>query len=156
MPTHFRGDAISVRALNTFIKLTRATETLLNRLNQRRTIHPLSPSQFAVLEALYHLGPLTQGQVSAKVLKSTGNITLVIDNLEKRGFVRRARENDDRRMVTIHITETGKSLIDQIFPAHVRAICEELSVLSEEEQELLSRLCLKLGKSQAKMESEQR
>lgn len=149
MPTHFRGDADAVRALNTFIKLTRATETLLNRLNQRKTIHPLSPSQFAALEALYHLGPLTQGQVSAKVLKSTGNITLVIDNLEKQGYVRRARENQDRRMVTIHITESGKALIAQIFPAHARAICEELSVLTEEEQELLSRLCLKLGKSQA-------
>lgn len=150
MPTHFHGDTNVTRALNTFIKLTRATETLLNRLNQRKTIHPLSPSQFAVLESLYHLGPLTQGQVSAKVLKSTGNITLVIDNLEKRGFVRRARETGDRRMVTIRITESGKALITQIFPAHARAICEELSVLTEEEQETLSRLCLKLGKSQAK------
>lgn len=150
MPTHFHGDTNVTRALNTFIKLTRATETLLNRLNQRKTIHPLSPSQFAVLESLYHLGPLTQGQVSAKVLKSTGNITLVIDNLEKRGFVRRARETGDRRVVTIRITESGKALITQIFPAHARAICEELSVLTEEEQEILSRLCLKLGKSQAK------
>lgn len=147
MPTHFHGDTNVMRALNTFIKLTRATETLLTRLNQRKTIHPLSPSQFAVLEALYHLGPLTQGQVSAKVLKSTGNITLVIDNLEKRGYVRRVREQEDRRMVTIHITESGKALIAQIFPAHARAICEELSVLTEEEQEILSRLCLKLGKS---------
>lgn len=150
MPTHFHGDTNVMRALNTFIKITRANETLLARLNQRKTIHPLSPSQFAVLEALYHLGPLTQGQVSAKVLKSTGNITLVIDNLEKRGYVRRARENEDRRMVTIHITESGKALIAQIFPAHARAICEELSILTEEEQEILSRLCLKLGKSQAK------
>ncbi len=150
MPTHFCGGADAVRALNTFIKLTRATETLLARLNQRKTIYPLSLSQFAVLEALYHLGPLTQGQVSAKVLKSTGNITLVIDNLEKQGYVRRVRENQDRRIVTIHITELGKSLIAQIFPAHAHAIFDELSVLTEEEQELLASLCLKLGKSQGK------
>jgi len=149
MPTHFRGDIDAVRALNTFIKLTRATDTLLNRLNQRKTIYPLSPSQFAVLEALYHLGPMAQGQVSAKVLKSTGNITLVIDNLEKQGYVRRERETEDRRMVTIHITESGKSLIAQIFPAHARAICEELSALTAEEQGLLASLCLKLGKSKS-------
>jgi MarR family 2-MHQ and catechol resistance regulon transcriptional repressor len=121
----------------------------MTRLNRRGTIHPLSPSQFAVLEALYHLGSLTQGQVSAKVLKSTGNITLVIDNLEKQGYVRRARESDDRRMVTIHITEAGKALIEKIFPAHARAIREDLAMLTDEEQELLGRLCLKLGKSQA-------
>lgn len=154
MPTHFHGDADVARALNAFIKLTRATETLLNRLNQRKTIHPLSPSQFAALESLYHLGPLTQGQVSAKVLKSTGNITLVIDNLEKQGYVRRERGSEDRRMVTIHITESGKSLIARIFPAHAQAIREELAVLTEEEQEILSRLCLKLGKARAGMESE--
>ncbi|GAB4490621.1 MAG: hypothetical protein Fur0016_02590 [Anaerolineales bacterium] len=84
------------------------------------------------------------------MLKSTGNMTLVINNLEKRGYVRRARENEDRRIVTIHITESGENLIAQILPAHARAICEELSALTEEEQETLSRLCLKLGKSQAK------
>ena len=147
MPTHYQGDPQITLALQTFIKLNRATESLMTRLNRRGTIQPLSPSQFAVLEALYHLGPLTQGQVSAKVLKSTGNITLVIDNLEKHAYVRRARESDDRRMVTIHITETGKALIEQIFPAHARAICEELAVLTEDEQELLGRLCTKLGKS---------
>jgi len=148
MPTHYQGDLKITQALETFIKLNRATESFLARLKRRGTIQPLSPSQFAVLEALYHLGPLTQGQVSAKVLKSTGNITLVIDNLEKQGYVRRARESDDRRMVTIHITEAGKALIEQIFPAHAQAICEELAVLTDDEQELLGRLCVKLGKSQ--------
>jgi MarR family 2-MHQ and catechol resistance regulon transcriptional repressor len=148
MPTHYQGDPQTTRALQTFIKLNRATESLMARLNRRGTIYPLSSSQFAVLEALYHLGSLTQGQVSVKVLKSTGNITLVIDNLEKAGYVRRARESDDRRMVTIHITEAGKGLIEQIFPTHAQAIREELAVLTDEEQELLSRLCVKLGKSQ--------
>lgn len=146
MPTHYAGEKNIVHALNTFIKLTRATESLLSRLNQRGTIHPLSTSQFAVLEALYHLGPLTQGQVSKKVLKSTGNITLVIDNLEKQGYVRRERDAEDRRVVTIQITEIGANLIDKIFPMHAQAIYDELSILTTEEQELLSKLCLKLGK----------
>jgi len=151
MSAQYQGDPQIALALQTFIKLNRATESLMARLNRRGTIRPLSPSQFAVLEALYHLGPLTQGQVSAKVLKSTGNITLVIDNLERQGYARRVRESDDRRMVTLHLTEAGKALIEQIFPAHARAICEELSVLTAEEQELLGRLCVKLGKSQPGM-----
>lgn len=146
MPTHFEGSPETVRALNTFIKLTRATELILARLSRKGTIAPLSQSQFAVLEALYHLGPLTQGQVSAKLLKSTGNITLVIDNLEKGGLVQRARENADRRQVTIHLTETGRTLIERIFPAHASAICEEINVLTPEEQATLAALCIKLGK----------
>jgi MarR family 2-MHQ and catechol resistance regulon transcriptional repressor len=146
MPTHYQGPHETVRALDTFIKLTRATESVLARLSRKGTIAPLSQSQFAVLEALYHLGPLTQGQVSAKLLKSTGNMTLVVDNLEKGGWVQRARESDDRRQVTIHLTAAGQELIERIFPAHASAICEEMNVLTPEEQATLSELCIKLGK----------
>ncbi len=146
MPTHYQGPAETVRALDTFIKLTRATEALLARLSRKGTLGSLSQSQFAVLEALYHLGPLAQGQVSAKLLKSTGNITLVIDNLEKRGLAQRVRESADRRQVTIHLTETGRELIGRIFPAHASAICEEINVLTAEEQATLAALCIKLGK----------
>lgn len=146
MPTHYQGPPETVRALDTFIKLTRATESIMARLSRKGTIAPLSQSQFAVLEALYHLGPLTQGQVSTKLLKSTGNMTLVVDNLEKGGLVRRTRQNEDRRQVTIHLTEAGQALIERIFPAHASAICEEINTLTAEEQATLSALCLKLGK----------
>lgn len=146
MPTHYQGPPETVRALDTFIKLTRATESILTRLSRKGTMAPLSHSQFSVLEALYHLGPLTQGQVSAKLLKSTGNMTLVVDNLEKGGLVQRTRQNEDRRQVTIHLTEAGQALIERIFPAHASAICEEINALTAEEQATLSALCIKLGK----------
>ena len=146
MPTHYQGPPETVRALDTFIKLTRATESILTRLSRKGTMAPLSHSQFSVLEALYHLGPLTQGQVSAKLLKSTGNMTLVVDNLEKGGLVQRTRQNEDRRQVTIHLTEAGQALIERIFPAHANAICEEINALTPEEQATLSALCIKLGK----------
>lgn len=146
MPTHYQGPPETVRALDTYIKLTRAAESLTARLNRRGTIRPLSPSQFAVLEALYYLGPLTQGQVSGKVLKSSGNITLVIDNLEKQGLVLRTRGSQDRRQVSIALTDAGRQLIERIFPAHARAVCEEIDVLTPEEQATLAALCVKLGK----------
>ena len=81
MPTRFPGTRAERRTLDTFIKLTRCTNSLFTRLAERNTIGELTYSQFAVLEALYHLGPLSQGQVSAKVLKSGSNMTTVIDNL---------------------------------------------------------------------------
>lgn len=146
MPTHFQGNPQVVRALNTFIKLTRATESVMARINRRGTFAPLSHSQFAVLEALHFCGSLSQGQVSAKVLKSTGNITLVIDNLEKQGLVTRCRDTVDRRQVTISITEAGRAFIERIFPDHSNAIYEEMEALTPEEQETLAQLCAKLGK----------
>ena len=145
MPTHFTGSRAEKRALSTFIKLTRCTNSLLARLVERNTIADLTFSQFAVMEALYHLGPLTQGDISAKILKSGSNITTVIDNLERDGLVRRERDAKDRRVIHVHLTEAGSRKIEEVFPMHVTALVEEFSVLSATEQETLGELCRKLG-----------
>ena len=146
MPTHFTGSRAEMRTLDTFIKLTRCTNSLLARLAERNTIGDLTYSQFAVLEALYHLGSMTQGEVGSKILKSTSNITTVIDNLERAGLVRRERDAQDRRVIHIHLTEAGSAKVETVLPGHVIALVEEFSVLSASEQQTLGELCKKLGK----------
>lgn len=105
----------------------------------------LSESQFGVLEALYHLGDLTQVDLARKILKTGGNITMVVDNLEKRGLVLRIRRQGDRRYVKVQLTGDGRKLIDDYFPSHARAIAQLMSALDSEEQETLAALCRKLG-----------
>ena len=146
MPTHFQGDPKTVLALDTFIKFTRAASALENRLVHRNVLGELTMSQFGVLETLYHLGPLSQGAISTKLLKSSGNITLVLDNLERHGLVQRTRDVGDRRIVTLSLTPKGEELIARIFPLQAAVIAEEFSALEPEEQEQLGRLCKKLGK----------
>ena len=148
MPTHFIGSRAEMRTLDTFIKLTRCTNSLFARLSERNTLGDITPSQFAVLEALYHLGSLTQGEVSTKVLKSGSNMTTVIDNLERDGLVRRERDAKDRRVINVHLTEAGSEKVDAVLPKHVGALVEEFSVLSASEQLKLGALCKKLGKGQ--------
>jgi len=146
MPTHYSGSSAEMRTLDTFIKLTRCTNSVLARLSERNTIGELTPSQFAVLEALYHLGPLTQGEVSGKVLKSGSNITTVIDNLERDGLVQRERDKKDRRVIHVLLTESGKKRLEAVLPIHIAALVDEFSVLTKNEQESLASLCKKLGK----------
>jgi MarR family transcriptional regulator, 2-MHQ and catechol-resistance regulon repressor len=146
MPTHFEGPDCQVLALDTMIKLTRATNTLMARLARRSTHGELTESQFGTLETLYHLGPMSQTEICGKLLKSSGNTTLVVDNLEKHGLVQRQRDENDRRVVMVQLTEAGRQLIAQIFPAHAAAVSEEMSVLTAEEQQQLGELCRKLGK----------
>jgi MarR family 2-MHQ and catechol resistance regulon transcriptional repressor len=138
-----------MRTLNTFIKLKRCTDSLLARLAERNTIGDLTFSQFAVLEALYHLGSMNQGDISVKVLKSGSNMTTVIDNLERAGLVRRERDAQDRRVIHVHLTEAGSSKIEAVLPGHVAALVEEFSVLSASEQETLGALCKKLGRGRS-------
>lgn len=148
MGTHFQGDPDEIRALNTFIKLARATDAVTQRINRRLKAHGLTASQFGVLEALYHLGPLCQTELAGKILKSTGNLTLVIDNLEQAGLVERQRDTVDRRFVSVHLTAAGQELIARIFRPHVAGVVETMSALTADEQEELASLCRKLGLAQ--------
>jgi MarR family transcriptional regulator, 2-MHQ and catechol-resistance regulon repressor len=146
MPTHYEGPECQVLALDTMIKLYRATNTLVARLARRNSHGELTESQFGTLETLYHLGPMSQSEICSKLLKSSGNTTLVVDNLEKHGLVQRQRDENDRRVVVVQLTEAGRELIAELFPAHAVAVSEEMAVLSAEEQRQLGELCRKLGK----------
>ena len=133
------------RALNTYTKLMRAAETVTSRVSRAMLAADLTISQFGVLEALYHKGPLCQRDIAAKILKSTGNITMVIDNLEKRGLVRRERDSQDRRYLTVYLVDAGTTLIAKVFADVESSIVTEMAALSGDEQELLGNLCKKLG-----------
>ncbi len=145
MGTKYQGTPDEVRALDTYIKLTRAAESVLNRATAHFSQYNLTTSQFAILEALYHLGTLSQVDLSHKLLKSTGNITTVIQNLEKRDLVCRQRNADDQRYMLVSITEAGRSLITQMLPSHVQGIVAEMDVLTADEQMTLAALCRRLG-----------
>ena len=145
MPTHFNGTLEEKRALDVYIKLSRASESCGLRINAHLQRYNLTVSQFGALEALYHLGPMQPGELGAKILKSSGNMTTVIDNLEKRGLVERHRQQDDRRCISIHLTRAGEDLITEILPDHIKGVVETVSILSEEEQAQLGDLCRKLG-----------
>ncbi|MEZ4683209.1 MAG: MarR family transcriptional regulator [Caldilineaceae bacterium] len=95
------------RALATYVKLSRAADAVHNRVNAHLQQHDLTTSQFGVLEAIYHLGPLQIGELGAKILRAAANTTLVIDNLIKRGLVYRERLLEDRRCIQIHRLKRG-------------------------------------------------
>ena len=145
MPTHFEGSQEERRALNAYIKLTRAAEAVNDYVNAHLRDYKLTVSQFGVLEAIYHLGPMQTGELGHKILKSSGNMTLVIDNLEKRELVQRQPRTDDRRCIDVQLTEAGESLIKEILPKHVAGVVSTFNVLSPKEQKQFGRLCRRLG-----------
>jgi MarR family 2-MHQ and catechol resistance regulon transcriptional repressor len=148
MSTHYRGTQQEKDALDVYIKLSRAAESVEAQVNCHLKDYGLSWSQFGVLEALFHLGPLHQQDLAEKILKSSGNLTMVIENLVKRGLVERTRDAGDRRFVTVCLSEAGRRLISQIFPGHVAQIVQAVAVLTPTEQQQLAQLCRKLGLAQ--------
>lgn len=145
MGTKYNGKEEDQLTLNAFIKLMRATESINSRLNKHLAEADLTVSQFGVLEAVHHLGPLNQKTLGEKLLKSGGNITLVIDNLERCNLVERERDPHDRRAMLIHLTEKGADFITSFFPKHLNHIRKEFAPLSQQEKKDLATICKKLG-----------
>lgn len=141
-----RPDPRTRLALGGFVKLRRAVNSLTARLNPvLQQDHALTESQFGVLEALWHLGPMPQARLCEKLLVSGSNLTTVIDNLEKRELVHRASNPEDRRAYLVTLTPAGRALVGAAFPAHAARVAELLGALTQEEQRTLARLCRKLG-----------
>lgn len=145
MGTHYRGTPDEVRALNAYIKLMRAAESMTARMDRKLKARGLTMSQFGVLEALFHLGPMCQRELGRKLLKSNGNITTVVENLERRELIHRVREEEDRRFITVHLTPRGESLIERLFPEHLTSIVGEMRALPGKDQDALGDLCKRLG-----------
>lgn len=143
-----RWNKTEAEALGAYVKLMRAAESVTAATHRHLAEENLTVTQFGVLEALYHLGPMCQRDVARKCLKSTGNITTVVDNLEKRGLVERRRSDEDRRYIALHLTEDGRGVIERAFPRHLQGVVKSFAVLTSEEQQELARLCKKLGTGQ--------
>jgi len=144
MGTHHQGSKPEILALDAYIKLMRAADSVTARAH---LVLPagITLTQFAALEALYHLGPLFQSELATKLLKSGGNLTLVVDNLERDGLVSRTRDPDDRRFVKVELTPKGRRFIGALFPQIAASLTREFSVLSNRDQLALARICKRLG-----------
>lgn len=145
MGTKYNGSDEEILSLNAYIALLRASDTISNQIGNLMNKNKLTLSQFGVLESLYYLGPMCQKQLGSKILKSTANITTVIDNLEKRNLVKRVRQKEDRRFITVNLTEKGKSYLEKILPLHLTEIFKKMEVLSLDERRNLYTICKKLG-----------
>jgi len=145
MGTRHRGPIEEINALNAFIKLQRAAESVSARVH-RVLPSDLTITQFGVLEALFHIGPLCQSELAEKLLKSGGNLTLVVDNLEKAGYVKRERDPADRRFVVVKLTDRGQAFISALFPKVVANVKNEMAALSSTELSDFGRLLKKVGR----------
>jgi MarR family 2-MHQ and catechol resistance regulon transcriptional repressor len=145
MPTHYRGPARERRALEAYIKLMRAADSVRGALEDSLAAQQLTENQFGALETVYHLGAMPQFELSRKLFTSRGNLTVLLDQLERRDLVRRVRGTTDRRSVSVHLSDAGRALVEDLLPTHVGRITELFGVLEEGEQTELARLCKTVG-----------
>lgn len=131
--------------LKLIIALMRTTLSESRRMQNYLSTYDLTPPQFGVLEALYHLGDLKIGDLLEKTLSTSGNMTVVVKNLEKSGYVERHHCPNDKRSFIIRLTTKGYTLIETVFIPHLEELKNFLSPLEIEEKEQLIQLLKKLN-----------
>ncbi len=138
------------QSLKLFIVLSRSYKAINEQANKSIAEKGLNPTEFAVLELLYHKGDQPLQQIGGKILLASGSITYVVDKLEQKGLLKRVACPNDRRVTFAQITDEGKQFINEIFPEHAQRINDMMSALTEEEKltaiELLKKLGLASGK----------
>ena len=146
MPAPFGvDDPRTLAALDAYVKLLRAGRAVVGRVEPRLAAAGLTVTQFGVLEAILHKGPLSQRELSRAVLTSAGNMTDLIDKLEARALVHRARQKGDRRAFQVELTPGGRDLIGPLFRLHAADIAGAMNGLTNDELGQLSLLLRRLG-----------
>ncbi|MFD1735537.1 MarR family winged helix-turn-helix transcriptional regulator [Bacillus salitolerans] len=132
-------------SLKLFVVLSRAYRSVNDLANKSIQRFELNPTEFAVLELLYHKGDTPLQQIGGKILIASGSITYVVDKLEKKGLLSRRQCLKDRRVTYASLTKAGKELMEEIFPQHEQYIQNIQASLNTEEKESLIFLLKKLG-----------
>lgn len=144
-----RRSSTQQRALKLFVVLQRSANAVMAKLLREAHQHDLTHTEFEILEALYHKGPLLLGDVQRKILLSSGGVTYTIDRLADKGLVERRECATDRRARYAALTPKGEALISKIFPIYAERIDGAMSVLTAREQDEAIEILRKLGVSAA-------
>ena len=137
-------------ALRVWIALARCYSSFAKAVSVKIQEYGLTTPQFGVLEALYHLGPLSLGELAEKLLVTGGNVTYVMDRLEQQQLVYRDRSEDDRRVIQAKLTPEGRGLVEGVFQGHAEYIEHLTRHVGEDERSELKTLLKKLGKGIAR------
>ena len=132
-------------ATRVYLVLWRAARAIEENAARSVSALGLGHSDFAVLEALLHKGPLPVNTIGKKVLLTSASITAAVDRLESRKLLRRAPDPKDGRSRIVELTGTGRSLIERAFQKHAMDMEETMAVLRSAERKELISLLKKVG-----------
>jgi MarR family 2-MHQ and catechol resistance regulon transcriptional repressor len=144
--SRYAGSEDELRALNAYINLVRAANTVTAKAHGPLQDAGLTIGQFAALDALFHLGPMRQNELASKLLSSPGNLSTVLTNLQRRRLVNRVEDTRDGRCTRVVLTDKGRKLIGGVFPHHAARLASVMQGLADDELHQLRVLCRKLGR----------
>lgn len=139
---------IADKSMATWIQLLRSYTKIRAKETSYITSFNITMNQFEVLEVLYHRGDLNIGSITKLIMSTPGNVTVVVRNLKRDGYITSLPDPSDKRASILSLTQKGKDVIEKLFPDHAKHMIEYFDVLDEQEMDTLYSLLRKLHKSQ--------
>ncbi len=134
-------------AVKSMVVMRKAFRTIDAKVSESFKEDDLTPTQFGVLDVLYAKGSMKIGDLINRTLATSGNMTVVIKNMEKKGLVTRIPCPVDKRSYLVDLTDQGRKVMEHALPAHISKVEETFSILTEAEQEQLIELLKKFKNS---------
>lgn len=125
--------------------ILRANRAIEEALKADMTSYGMRASEFQVLEFLYNRGPHPIQKIGESANLASSSITYVVDKLEEKGLLKRVRSSTDRRVILVELTDSGKELMDDIFPQHLDFIRNIFTTCDDQEIIQLGSLMRKIG-----------
>ena len=143
MNNHLLNDKITLKPMITLFK---AHKELMSFIKNDIKDTSFDINEFGVLEVIYHKKEITISNIKNKILLANSSLSYILDKLEKRDLIKRVKDNNDKRITYVSLTNKGNLIREKIFPEHYNNLKELFSVLSVEEKETLSNILKKIGK----------
>ena len=134
-------------SMRTIVRLERVAQKLQNKTINYLSENNLTFNQFKVLEVLYHRGDLNIGSITKLTMSTPGNITVVVKNLKRDGWITSICDPEDKRASILTLEPKGIKIIEKIFPQHAQNLHKNMEALSDEELDTLFDLLNKVYKS---------
>ncbi|MUG46432.1 MarR family winged helix-turn-helix transcriptional regulator [Paenibacillus woosongensis] len=125
--------------------ITNTGRKITQHLTQRFHEFGITSEQWGVLQTLTEEEGITQAELSRRTEKDPTNVTRILDQLERKEFIRRGANKEDRRSYLIHVTESGRSLSQRLLPIETEFTQSYLKDLTEEELALLRQVFQKIN-----------
>lgn len=137
-----------MRDLKTITILFRTISRIQEAVKENVSMFSINPTEFAVLEVLFHKGNMTAQQVKDKVLIASSSLSYVIEQLQIKKYIEKKQCETDKRVFYLSLSEYGKSFMEDMYPKHQKHMRNMLDVLTEAEEEQLQEMLKKIGKQE--------
>lgn len=134
--------------------IKKTNNQFLKQENEIVRKYDLTTSQYGVLECIYIKGAMCINELIERQISTSGTMTVIVKNLEKKNYITKKSSNKDKRYFKIDLTKEGRQLVEKILPERKEQLNDFTSIFTEEEKDTLLNILYKVKRRYKEVKDE--